>query len=531
MRSCLPLRPTLNHDSPLVYPGLPRSPFRAESARVSRVLGATGAEPGDARAAAAARAGRAGAARRRAASRRPAVAGAAQPLHRRSGRGSPASGRSRCRSCSSSREVVRIGVMRGTIHLLTADDCLLLRPADPAGLRGTAVAAPRLLAAAARRRSGSGRRGGPARARRAADGHRAASVPRGAISGARRGSARLRLPDAACARAGAAARALEEERPGSVDDGRVVARAGRSSATPSLDDDRAPLPRRVRPCVGRGRDDVVPADRPARRWSSGCGRSSSPSATSAAASSSTFRPHRGPDPRHAGARPLPARVRQRPAVARRPQPVRLGVRSRAARAGVVGRLGRGAPRRRSSARIWRAEPDGLVVRHVPLAKRGLAAIAAEGRRLARFLEARPRRAAGARQPREAGPAARQRERAPLGGERERVRDLHPLGEREREPGGEAVARAVRVLERPRRDGRLVRPARLRPAAERARGRDDEARRRIEVAGLVALGVVLPARDERVELDSRPRAASAARGRSRRALAPAVPGGPPRRRRR
>ena len=36
--------------------------------------------------------------------------------------------------------------------------------------------------------------------------------------------------------------------------------------------------------------------------------------------------------------------------------------------------------------IWRAETDGIVVRHVPLPKRALAAIAAEGRRLARFLE-------------------------------------------------------------------------------------------------------------------------------------------------
>ena len=36
--------------------------------------------------------------------------------------------------------------------------------------------------------------------------------------------------------------------------------------------------------------------------------------------------------------------------------------------------------------IWRAEAGGVVVRHVPLPKRGLAAIAAEGRRLARFLE-------------------------------------------------------------------------------------------------------------------------------------------------
>ena len=39
--------------------------------------------------------------------------------------------------------------------------------------------------------------------------------------------------------------------------------------------------------------------------------------------------------------------------------------------------------------IWRAEPGGLVVRHVPLPKRGLAAIGAEGRRLARFLELEP----------------------------------------------------------------------------------------------------------------------------------------------
>ena len=32
-----------------------------------------------------------------------------------------------------------------------------------------------------------------------------------------------------------------------------------------------------------------------------------------------------------------------------------------------------------------AEPGGLLVRHVPLAKRALASVAAEGRRLARFL--------------------------------------------------------------------------------------------------------------------------------------------------
>ena len=40
--------------------------------------------------------------------------------------------------------------------------------------------------------------------------------------------------------------------------------------------------------------------------------------------------------------------------------------------------------------VWRLEPDGLVVSHVPrLSKKTLASVAAEGRRLARFLEAAP----------------------------------------------------------------------------------------------------------------------------------------------
>ena len=39
--------------------------------------------------------------------------------------------------------------------------------------------------------------------------------------------------------------------------------------------------------------------------------------------------------------------------------------------------------------IWRAAPDSMLVRHVPLSRRGLAAVAAEGRRLARFLGVAP----------------------------------------------------------------------------------------------------------------------------------------------
>jgi len=49
-------------------------------------------------------------------------------------------------------------------------------------------------------------------------------------------------------------------------------------------------------------------------------------------------------------------------------------------------LGWGAVLHDGTARgVWRAEPGGIVIRHVPLAKRALASVAAEGRRLARFL--------------------------------------------------------------------------------------------------------------------------------------------------
>ena len=61
--------------------------------------------------------------------------------------------------------------------------------------------------------------------------------------------------------------------------------------------------------------------------------------------------------------------------------------------------------------------------------------------------------------------------------------------------------------------RRVRTARLRPAAEGARGRHDEPRLRIEVAGSVALRLVLPAAHERVELDrTLPKRRELARGR-------------------
>jgi hypothetical protein len=36
--------------------------------------------------------------------------------------------------------------------------------------------------------------------------------------------------------------------------------------------------------------------------------------------------------------------------------------------------------------IWRTDANGVLVRHTPLSRRALGSIAAEGRRLARFLE-------------------------------------------------------------------------------------------------------------------------------------------------
>ena len=82
-------------------------------------------------------------------------------------------------------------------------------------------------------------------------------------------------------------------------------------------------------------------------------------------------------------------------------------------------------------------------------------------------------------------------------------DLHPLREREGQAGREAIARAVDVLVRPGRRGAALYgpPGWAQPPSEPA-VETTSLRRRLEVAGLVALGLVLAARDERVELDAR-----------------------------
>jgi hypothetical protein len=69
---------------------------------------------------------------------------------------------------------------------------------------------------------------------------------------------------------------------------------------------------------------------------------------------------------------------------------RFVARSDRALLGPVWSIGWGAVLHNGTVRaIWRAQAGGLLVRHVPMAKRGLAAIGAEGRRVARFLELEP----------------------------------------------------------------------------------------------------------------------------------------------
>ena len=111
-------------------------------------------------------------------------------------------------------------------------------------------------------------------------------------------------------------------------------------------------------------------------------------------------------------------------------------------------------------------------------------------------------------------------RTAAGCELDRRRPAEPLREAEREPRREAVTRAVRVHEWAGQRRRPIRPARLHPASERARGRDDKRRRRVEAAQPVSLSLVLPAPDKRVKRDAPAfERLQLARGRDERACLP------------
>src|SRR6185312_6509516 len=92
-------------------------------------------------------------------------------------------------------------------------------------------------------------------------------------------------------------------------------------------------------------------------------------------------------------------------------------------------------------------------------------------------------------------------RSTAGAECDRLLRRVAAGKPEREAGREAVAAAVGVHDGARHGRRPKRTPRLDPAAEPTGRRDDDVRRRLELAGAVELALVLPAADEGVELDA------------------------------
>ena len=207
-------------------------------------------------------------------------------------------------------EVVRIVLMRGTIHLVIADDAFALRPLVQPVLERSWPAtrsSHRCSATSTSTRSSTT----PAPSWPSPHGQGAARRARPSASPTSTGRPGLRLPQPPGPRAGAAAGPVAPQRAGHLRRPPRPGSAGRSPATPrSTTSVLRYLRRSARP-----RPPTSPPGRAspgcARSWS-GCDRSCAPSATSAAASCSTS-PTR-PDPDDAVPAPVPARVRQRAAV-------------------------------------------------------------------------------------------------------------------------------------------------------------------------------------------------------------------------
>jgi Winged helix DNA-binding domain len=381
MRSCLPLGPTLNHSSPLVHPSPPDHPF-GEDRPVGDVL--------DPRAL-----NRATLARQLLLARAdlPPLAAvrhlvglqAQVPHNPYTALWSRLAG-FRPESLSellAEREVVRIGVMRGTIHLVTADDCLVLRP----------VTQPVFEAQLWRHRDFSPQLRGVELGPVVEAGRLALEEPRTGTELRALLAARFPTLDAAALAYACQMRlALVQVPPRGL--WRTSAQVRWTTAEAWL----------RRPLVAKASlDDVV------LRYLAAFGPASVADVTTWCRRTGlrevverlrpqlvTFRDERGrelfdlPDaPRPAGDAPAPVRFLPEydNVLLSHDDRSRFVSESDRALLGPVWSVGWGAVLHDGRVRgTWRSGPGGVVVRHVPLANRGLAAIAAEGRRLARFLE-------------------------------------------------------------------------------------------------------------------------------------------------
>ena len=184
--------------------------------------------------------------------------------------------------------------MRATIHLVSARDCLFLRPlvqpvADAHVQRPVRAPDRRDRPRRAAGRGPRAGRGAPAHPRRAA---RRARRP---LARARRRGAGVRDHVHRPARAGHAARAVGPERTGDVDDDRVLARAPARSGCLARRA-RAALPRRVRARDRDGHPGVVRPDAAARGHRPPGAAAAARSARRTGASCSTCPTPRGPTP-------------------------------------------------------------------------------------------------------------------------------------------------------------------------------------------------------------------------------------------